>query len=182
LAALGTLQVLYYCHLASPSSDRVLYRAIRRSQARNILELGVGTGRRAVRLIRMAQCHHAAEQVRYVGLDPFEARTAHDGPGTTLKLAYRTLRATGASVRLLPGEPLAALAQAANSIGEVDLAVFSSPLDPTRLAETWFYVPRLLHPQSEVYVETPLPGERRQVRRVEPAEIAALAATRRRAA
>ncbi len=182
LSALGTLQVLYYCHLASPSSDRVLYRAMQRSRARRVLELGIGTGSRAVRLIRMAQRHYAPEEVRYIGLDPFEARTACDGPGITLKLAYRMLRATGAQVRLLPGEPLAVLAQAANAVGTVDLAVFSARLDPNLLAETWFYVPRLLHPQSEVYVETNLPGNRQMVRRVEPAEIAALAGTRRKAA
>ncbi len=182
MSALGVLQVLYYCHLAAPSSDRVLYQAIRRNQARKILELGIGTGSRAARLIWMAQRHQAPGEVRYVGFDPFEARTAWDGPGITLKLAYRTLRATGARVQLLPGEPLAVLAQAANNVGPVDLLIFSARLDPNLLAETWFYVPRLLHPQSEVYVETQLTGSQRQVRRVEPSEIAALAATRRRAA
>ena len=182
MSALGTLQALYYCYAARPSSDRVLYQAIRRKRARSILELGVGTGRRAKRLIGMAQRHHAPEAVVYVGLDPFESRTSQDGPGTTLKIAYRTLRATGARVRLLPGEPLAVLAQAANTLGTVDLAVFSARLDPALLAEAWFYVPRLLHPQSELYVETELPDNRRAIRRLEPGEIAALAATRRRAA
>ncbi len=182
MSALGTLQALYYCHLATPGSDRVLYRALRRGGGRRILELGIGSGSRAVGLIRMAQRCHAADEVCYIGLDPFEARTARDGPGITLKLAYRMLRATGAQVRLLPGEPLAVLAHAANAIGTVDLAVFSARLDPQLLAETWFYVPRLLHPRSEVYLETNLPGNRQSVRRVEPDELAALAAPRRRAA
>lgn len=182
LSALETLQVLYHCYLAAPSSDRVLYQAIRRNRARRILELGIGTGSRAARLIWMAQRYHASDEVRYVGLDPFEARTACDGPGITLRLAYRMLRTTGAKIRLLPGEPLAVLAQAANHVGTVDLAIFSARLDPSLLVETWFYVPRLLHPQSEVFVEAQLPAGRRTLRRVAPDEIAALAATRRKAA
>ena len=180
--ALGAFQSFYYCHFASPRSDRVLYRAVRRSGASRILELGMGTGRRAARLIRMAQHHDQPGAVRYVGLDPFEARTASDGPGMSLKLAYRMLRATGARVQLLPGEPLAVLAQAANSLGPVDLVIFSARLDPRLLAETWYYVPRLLHSESEVYVETELPGNGRSLRCVEPGEIAALVSTRRRAA
>lgn len=182
MSALRTLQVLYTCYLAKPNSDRVLYRTILQNRARKILELGIGTGSRAKRLIWLAQRYHAPHSVCYVGLDPFEARTASDGPGVALKLAYRMLRTSGASVRLLPGEPLAVLAEAANTIGTVDLAIFSARVAPTLLAETWFYVPRLLHPQSEVFVETGLPGGRRSIRRVEPDEIAAVAATRRRAA
>jgi len=182
LSALGAFQTLYYSYLAKPRSDRLLYQAICRNRVRNILELGVGRGSRAVRLVRMAQRYHAAAEVRYVGLDPFEARTVNDGPGTTLKLAYRMLRATGARVQLLPGEPLATLGRAANNIGGIDLAIFSSRLDPRLLTETWFYVPRMLNPQSEVFVESDLPGNRRTIRRVEPDELAALATPRRRAA
>lgn len=182
LSALGTVQAFYYSYLAAPRSDGALFQAIRRNRPRRVLELGIGTGSRAVRLIRMAQRHHAEGDVRYIGLDLFEARTACDGPGITLKLAYRMLRATGARIQLLPGEPLETLARAANNLGTIDLAVFSARLDPRLLAETWFYVPRLLNPSSEVFMETELAGGRCAIRRVEPGELASMAATRRRAA
>ncbi len=178
----AALEHIYLSYLSRPASDRVLYQAIRNQRAQTILELGVGTGSRALRLIRLAQRYHAAHQVGYFGLDPFEARTAADGPGISLKLAYRTLRATGARIRLLPGEPLAVLAQAANSLGKVDLLIFSCRLDSRLLSETWFYVPRLLHPGSAVFVESLLPGNRLTIRPIAPDEIASLAATRRRAA
>ncbi len=182
MSALGSLQTFYYSYLAAPRADRTLFQAIRRNRPRRILELGIGTGSRAVRLIRMAQRHHAEGEVRYIGLDLFESRTACNGPGITLKLAYRMLRTTGARIQLLPGEPLETLARAANNIGTINIAIFSARLDPRLLAETWFYVPRLLHPSSEVFVETELAGGRCAIRRVEPDELASLAATRRRAA
>jgi len=142
----------------------------------------MGTGSRAVRLVEMAQRYHEADQIRYIGLDLFEARSACDGPGITLKLAYRMLRATGAKIQLLPGEPLTTLARTANNIGTIDLAIFSARLDPRLLAETWFYVPRLLHPGSLVFVETELAGNQFAMRPLALSELATLAEVRRRAA
>ncbi|MDZ7620374.1 MAG: hypothetical protein U1E05_25510 [Patescibacteria group bacterium] len=182
MSALGTLQAFYYSYLASPRTDRALYQAVRRNRPRRILELGIGTGSRAVRLIRMAQRDHAAADVRYTGLDLFESRTACDGPGITLKLAYRMLRATSARIQLLPGEPLETLTRAANSLGAMDMVVFSHSLDPRLLAETWSYIPRLLHAGSQVFVESKLAGNRQAIRRVDLAELDMLASTHRRAA
>ena len=105
-----------------------------------------------MRMIELAQGLPGDGVVRYAGVDLFEGRP--DGQRLlTLKSTYRTLRATGAQVQLLPGHPLAVLTQFANTLGPVDLLVISAGVDPGSLARMWFYVPRMLHPKSVVYLE-----------------------------
>jgi hypothetical protein len=112
-------------------------------------------------MIRVAQRRFPGSQVRYAGVDQFEARVSGDGPGIPLKSAYQMLRATGANVRLLPGDPFSAISRAANSMAKVDLLVVSSGLDAQSLGQTWRYVSRILHGQSLVVCEQPKVGSRR---------------------
>jgi len=182
MATGDVFQNLYLAYLSDPKADRVVYRTIWRQRVQRILELGIGTGRRAVRMIRMAQRCSPESTIRYTGFDLFESRRSTDGPGLSLKLAHRTLGATGAQVRLIPGDPLAALASMTNRVGTADLLLFSSRIDPRRLAETWFYVPRLMEEQTQVFIGSTLPGGREIVRQIAREEIDALASTRRRAA
>jgi len=178
------LRAFYLSYLSSPAKDRLIYREIVRNRAREILELGIGIGQRAVRMIEAAARSHARQDIRYTAVDLFEARSAADGPGVTLKMAHRLLHATGAQVQLIPGDPFAALSRTANSLGQIDLTVVSSRLDPRQLARAWFYVPRLLHEQSAVVLEKLLPGGNNSVRQATGEEIETLsaAASSRRAA
>ena len=91
-------------------------------------------------------------------------------------MAHRLLHATGARVQLIPGDPLAALSRTANALGQVDLMVVSSRLDPRQLARAWFYVPRLLDERSVVLLEKRLPGGHTSVRLVTGDEIETLSA------
>jgi len=166
----------YLSHLSKPSGDRLIYRTIARRKVQSVLEIGIAVGQRASRMIEMARRFHPVAEVRYAGIDPFEARSAMDGPGVTLKMAHRLLHSTGAQVQLIPGDPLAALSRTANSLGQVDLMVVSSRLDPRQLARAWFYVPRLLHERSVVLLEKLLPGGHTSVRLVTGDEIETLAA------
>ncbi len=169
------LRIFYLSHLSKPTKDRPLYRAIHRQKARRILELGIGIGYRAVRMIEVANHGHPVGEIQFTGLDPFEARSAADGPGVTLKMAHRLLCATGARIQLIPGDPLAGLSRAANALGQFDLVVVSPRMDPRQLARVWFYVPRLLHERSEVFLERLLPGGQVSLRLVAHSEIEALA-------
>ena len=156
--------------------DRPIYRAIRRGQFRKIVELGIGIGQRAVRMIEVAGSDGSPGEVRYTGIDLFEARSAIDGPGVTLKMAHRLLKATGARVQLLPGDPFTALSRAANGLTGTDLLIISARQDPRPLARAWFYIPRMLHAQSLVLIEeVPVAGGPLVVRRVGADEIARLA-------
>ena len=172
----GHLRLLYFCYLSKPAGDRLIYREIRRHRVRRILELGIGSGQRAARMIEIAGQFSPLREIRFTGVDLFEARSAVDGPGVTLKMAHRLLRATGARVQLIPGDPSTALARAANNLGQLDLVVISPRLDPRRLAHAWFYVPRLLHERSQVFLERILPGGGTSLRLLARSEIETLAA------
>jgi len=104
-------------------------------------------------MIEVASGHLPPDRVHYTGIDLFEARSSIDGPGVTLKMAHRLLKATAARIRLLPGDPWTVLAREANGLSGTDLLIISARQDPGALARAWFYVPRMLHPESQVYIE-----------------------------
>jgi hypothetical protein len=127
------LRYLYLAFFSKPIGDRPLFRHIRRHKSQRILEFGVGTTERAQRLIEVATLY-ASEQISYTGIDLFEMRGESDGPGVSLKLAHRSLTATGARVRLLPGNIQSALPQAANSLGPQNLVLISADQSDESLA------------------------------------------------
>jgi len=123
-----------------------------------------------------ARSSRSAGDVHYTGIDPFEARSTADGPGLSLKMAHRLMNGTGARIRLVPGDPLSALARTANSLGSTDLVVISHRQDPQSLAGAWFYLPRLLYPGSVVFAEQRVPGGGLALQVVSLGEIERLAA------
>jgi hypothetical protein len=92
-----------------------------------------------------------------------------------LKAAHQTLRGTGAKVQLVPGNPSDGLARMANSLGKVDLLIVPAELDSPSNARAWFFVPRMLHEQSLVFVEGVSADGQRQLRPKSRQEIAQLA-------
>lgn len=144
---------IYLSYFSQPAGDRILYRSLRKQPVRKILELGIGTAQRTLRMLAMAVEDQPASTVSYAGVDLFEARSSQDGPGLPLKAAYQQLKASGARVRLVPGDPYSALARTANEIGAVDLIVISGDQDPHSLGRAWFYVPRMLHAETRVFLE-----------------------------
>jgi hypothetical protein len=156
--AAGRLKYLFLAFLSKPTHERRLYRLIRRRRPTRIVELGLGNGRRAVRMIGVAQGSLAAGrstpgQISYAAIDLFEARPADQPASLPLKEAYRLLKPTGARVRLTPGDPLSALSRTANELTGTDLLLIASDVDAASLAKAWFYVPRMLHAGSLVLIE-----------------------------
>ncbi len=118
--------------------------------ASRILELGLGEGDRARELIQAACRAQEAGAVNYQAVDLFEA-----GQGQPLREAYRRLRATGVTVRLIPAAPGEPLRSFANTVSNVDLLIVSAEWYQAASPLVWFFVPRMLHPASRIYVETP---------------------------
>jgi hypothetical protein len=174
LSILNSANSFYLCYLSKPAADRTIYRAIQGGSQRKIVELGVGTGCRALRMIDAAASQASRSEIQYTGLDPFEARSDSDGPGLSLKAAYRTFRATGARIQLVPGDPLAQLVHIANSLGKIDLLIFSAGLDMS-FQRAWWFVPRLLHEQTRVCVEQRSADGVTRIQWKTPAEIEQLA-------
>ena len=155
LSVTSRIRLFYLLHISKPHTDRLIYQAIDRYRVRAIVELGMADGMRALRMIEVASHRTPPNQVSYTGVDLFEAGSVEDGRGTgiTLRAAHRLLHPTGVRARLLPGDPCSVLVRTANQMGKADLLVISSGLDIKSLAEAWYYVPRMLHARSQVFVE-----------------------------
>ena len=165
--------LIHYFHLAhssQPAKDRPIYRAIRRGKVKSIVEMGVAMGQRSKRLIEVATRYASGETVRYTGIDMFEARSSH-APGMTLKRAHRFLQAPGVKVQLIPGDPYMALARMANSLVGTDLVIIDADQDAEAVSQAWFYLPRMLHSQSAVFVGDVARSAKPSFRRVQPSEI-----------
>jgi hypothetical protein len=184
LSIIRFLRTIYLCHFSKPAENRPIYRAIRRYRTQKIVELGIGDGRGAMRMIELARQSSDEQGVHYVGIDPFEDRAESDGPGLTLKAAHQLLRGAGIRVQLTPGKPAEIIPRIANALGKVDLLVVPAELDDPSHGWFWFFVPRMLHNQSLVFIRKNL-DDGRSVFRIKPhEEIERLAAAgaRRRAA
>ena len=154
MAGLSRLRLFYLLHLSKPASDRLVYREIRRLKARKVVELGLGTGQRAVQIIEVLKEFHEVRDIHYTGVDLFEARTAADGPGISLREAHCLLKATGARIQLVPGTVGEALSRIANGVSQVDVLVISGRITPEQLSQAWFFLPRMIHAQTQVFQET----------------------------
>ncbi len=180
------LKQLYLAYFSKPKSDRQIYRTIRRQQVRSILELGIGNGRRALRMIATIKAWQPDVRPQYTGVDLFEARqlvqSGDDGGqlkikptvGLSLKQAFRLLKGTGARIQLAPGDPCEALTRLSNMLHSVDLVIISHDQDADALDRAWFYLPRMLHDRSLILQES-VDGERVVLSAVERSRIDALA-------
>jgi len=139
--------------LSQPAQQRPIYRMIRQLEAKTIVEIGVQAGVGSRRIIEAALRSWPAAEIRYTGIDLFEARPV---PATGLRLieAHRTLKRHGVHVHLIPGDPFSALARSANTLTGTDMIVIRGDQDPEALLRAWYYVPRMLHEQSVVLQET----------------------------
>jgi hypothetical protein len=166
----------YLSCLSRPAGDRPLYRAIRRLQAQRLVEIGIGSGLRARRLIDLAQRCSPRSRIHYTGIDLFEAHQAAGTASLSLKETYRLLRATSARIRLAPGDPLSALSRVANVLVGTDLIVISAGVNAQSLSQAWRFVPRMLHGGSQIYIqrETSTPEARFEL--LDARELAQLAA------
>ena len=148
------LKSFYWKYLSKPAHNRTLYRAISKHRFQRILEIGMGSAERSTRLIQLAQQASPEARVVYTGVDCFELCPEGATPVLSLKTAFRTLRTSGARIRLLPGDVLESLSRAANDLRDMDLIIISTGQPAAALAQAWFYVPRMLHGGTQVYLET----------------------------
>jgi hypothetical protein len=85
----GFFKRIWLTRFSKPVGERTILQAVgavpvRADGTLRILELGLGTLRRADRLLRLAGARRPKPAVHYVGLDRFEARLPADPPGVTL--------------------------------------------------------------------------------------------------
>lgn len=158
MSVASLIRSAYLSYFAQPAADRALWRAIRKRPIRAIVEIGIGlgesAGHRTERILEIAAWRRDCLPLAYAGIDPFECRPASQ-PRLALKEAFGALRATGAQIRLVPGDPLSALVRAANALTGTDLVVIAAEVDRQSLAPAWRYLPRMIHPRTLVLVQEP---------------------------
>ncbi len=152
MSAASLFKYLHLAYFAKPVAARPIFRTIRKIRAGHIVGIGLSDGELARKMILFARQETTRSRVRFTGIDLFELRPDSQ-PHLPLKQAHRILHATGARVRLVPGDPFAALARCANSLLDTDLVVIESNQLGPAMDRAWFYVPRMLHAQSLVLVE-----------------------------
>lgn len=179
MAVFSRIRYLYLAYFSKPVCDRALYRTVVRKKVQRILEIGIGSSDRTLRLIALAQRGAGGEAIRYTAVDMFEARPKDQKPGLSLKDAHRVFKATEAQVQLIPGDPAGALARSANALANMDLVIISADMDDAALEPAWFYLPRMLHANSAVYRHRLLAGQP-TLEALTPSQVEALAKSGRR--
>jgi hypothetical protein len=152
MSQIGVVKFSYLAYLSQPASDRPIYRLLRQHPVRRIVELGLGNGVRTQRILELALALQPDVEIRYAGIDLFEARPASQ-PGLSLKAAYKLLRQWPVQSQLVPGDPFTALKRVANDLPGTDLLVIAADQDPVPLSRAWGLVPRMLHETSLVFLE-----------------------------
>lgn len=177
MAAIGFFGYARLAYFAKPQHERLIYKEIRRHKVSRIVEIGIGSAHRAVDLVSVAQRYAGGQTVTYAGFDWFEERPAGSKP-LPLIHAHRQLQLTGAKVRLAPGFPPATVPQVANSLQRTDLILISAAIDDASLDRTWFYIPRMCHPDTLVLREVAESDEQRRLEQIGHAELQRRAADR----
>jgi hypothetical protein len=152
-------QAIYLLWLCRPSWERRLYRAVRRTRPRRIVELGFGDGSRASRIVLLARRYLPQETIHYAALDPFEARPS--GPGVTLIQAHRRLTRLKMRARFFPGDTLLALAAHANDLTGTDLLIVDNTSGQRPLEQMSPYLRRMLHESSLIACHSGTEGGKR---------------------
>lgn len=148
------LRSSYLLYFSQPAADRAVYKAVTARKVRAIVEIGIGLAGRTQRLLEIAAWRRDCLPLRYTAIDLFEARPSH-APGVSLKQAFAQLRLPSVKVQLVPGDPYSALRRVANSLTGTDLLLIAGDQDPESLARAWAWLPRMLTPQSLIFVEEP---------------------------
>ncbi|MEM9943549.1 MAG: hypothetical protein AAF939_18445 [Planctomycetota bacterium] len=147
---ISTLGFLGLTWLGKPACNRSIYKAIQKYRCRSIVEVGLGSGERALSMIRVARKFAVTSNIRYTGIDMFDARTTDPLP---LIEMHRNLQIEGVKSQLVPGTAGPGIARIANSHVRTDLVILSSGTEDHELAGCWFYLPRMLHSTSLVMLQ-----------------------------
>ncbi len=163
-----------YMHLtmfAKPVCDRAIYKLIRKNKFRSFVEIGMETGTRCLNMIQVAKKYGVSDNVRYTGVDQFDAR-GPESINLPLIEMHKKLKTTDAKAQLVPGDVPAAIARIANSHVRTDLIVVSSVVEAEDLDACWFFVPRMLHSGSLVLIQDSDRQEFRTMNRLEVERVA----------
>jgi hypothetical protein len=175
---------VWITHVAKPVGEVWIHKAILEKPVTKLMELGVDSGQRSLKLLQLIKEHQASQVLHYYAVDLFEGREdAGQEPGLSYKEAHKLLKSTGARIQLIPGTPLMALMRTANTIRDLDLLIINADQLGPELDQAWLYIPRMLAPHARIIVEEPsTPAGYRYLTAAEIQQHSAAVQQRRRAA
>lgn len=146
MSAASFWERLIWTRFSKPRSFGALYKHMLRKKPVRIVELGIGDGTRALRMIRLAETY-TQKKIHYCGIDLFEARETRPLP---LKTVHHQLAESGAQVRLVPGDLLMSLGRTANLLPDTDLLVIDSVHRHDELEQVTQFFPRMLRSDASI--------------------------------
>jgi hypothetical protein len=151
-------QTAHLLHFSKPEENRFVYRKVKQHRPHRIVEVGLQKGLRTLNLLKLAVsvCENPLA-LRYFCVDPFEGRTKKDGPGLSLRKAYRAMNQMEIQHKLIPATPLMGIKRIANHVQNVDFLVLATPELHWLEEGGWYYLARMLHQESVVLL-----GERQK--------------------
>lgn len=146
------LRSSYLRYFSQPAHERTIYQVLAGRCFRSIVEIGIDLETRTPRLLEAAAAGTPLAELRYTGIDQFDARPKEQ-PRLLLKQAHAALRPRLAKAQLVPGDAASALSRVANALANTDLLLVSLLPDRNSLAAAWSWVPRMLSDSSLVFLE-----------------------------
>ena len=162
----STIQYMHWTMLAKPACDRAIYQKIKQLRARSIVEIGVGDGVRAERIVQVAQKFGAGQTVKYTGIDLFDGRSEDESPLKLIEM-HKRLSALGVKPQLVPGDLGSSIRRIANSNTRTDLMIVSAGFEPATLEASWFFIPRMLCAGSLLMLQNKADGSFKMMSRLE---------------
>ena len=160
-ATMKIFQSFYLTHFSKPVSHRAIYRHIQSEHPRKVLEIGIQRAERTLNIIQMLlkYCGEKSD-AHYCCIDPFEARTAIDGAGLSLRKTHRLINKFGIQTRLIPLPPANAVKQLHlnRQIEKVDLVVIATP-DVKWLPGSMVSLRELIHESAGIFFGVPALNE-----------------------
>lgn len=175
------IRFFHWSMLAKPASDRAIYRTIKKLRARSIVEIGLGDGVRAERIVQVAQKFGAGQTVKYTGIDLFDGRPDDQSPLKLIEM-HKRLSALGVKPQLVPGDLASSIRRIANSHTRTDLMIVSAGHESADLEASWFFVPRMLCAGSFLMLQDKTEGPFKMMSRLDIERLAEQQTPRREAA
>lgn len=130
--------------LSKPAEERSLYQATHKRSVHSVLQVGVGDGARATKLVQWLD-RQGSSELRYAAIDMFEAEG-----GIALKDFHALLKGVGAKPLLVPGTLAMGLPRVVSTIGTVDLLLLNTDVDAFDDPIAQSFLSRIVHEETIV--------------------------------
>ncbi len=133
-----------------------IFDEVKRKKPKNIMEIGVWSGERARKMIKLASRFNSLQDINYFGLDLFETmdtvkytqEVSKQPP--KMEEIEKKLSLTGASIHLIKGDTTETLPLNVDKLPAMDIVFIDGGHSLETIANDWLYVSKLMHEKTVV--------------------------------